>query len=395
MTSYTFADLVGDEKTFIEDYLNTKPMLRKNAIPGDSRDLLSIRKLDELANLEVVRPPYIKVNLKGEGVPEKGYSKNVVIQGQTVTDIVDPEKLYALYRAGATITWSSINQVTPELRDFTRLISAKMAVRTDTVVFLTPAGKKGYPPHHDPVDLFIVQTEGTKHWKIWNPIGVRQGGNAQYTEADLGEPAIEVSLQPGDVLYLPYNTPHAAAAEGSASVHLSIMMRPRMWKDLLRQTVEELIQDIEFNEYPHIGELRAPAVESTYKDKIASLARRLETVEVSPELDRLAELGRTMDGSSQGTTFQTISEMDAMGPSSQLRRTELPVEFGQNDSGRTQLAVNGNKIMVPTAVAEKLAALEADTTLAASEVFPGVDPARSTKTAQGLTRLGLFELSAS
>ena len=67
MADYAFADLVGDEQVFFTEYFNKKPMLRKNAVPGDPRDILSLRKLDQLVNLEVIRPPYIKVNLKRSG----------------------------------------------------------------------------------------------------------------------------------------------------------------------------------------------------------------------------------------------------------------------------------------------------------------------------------------
>ncbi|MEV8565851.1 cupin domain-containing protein [Streptomyces sp. NPDC051322] len=397
MANYEFADLVGDEKVFFTEYFNKKPMLRKNAVPGDPRDILSLRRLDELVNLEVVRPPYIKVNLKGDGVPEQGYTRDVVVQGQTITDAVEPEKIYELFRAGATVTWCSLNQFDARLRDFTRVISEKMAVRTDSVAFLTPTGKKGYPPHHDPVDLFIVQLEGTKHWKLWNPPAVRLGDNAQYTLEGLGEPEIEVSLTPGDVLYLPYGTPHAAAAEGKASLHLSVMMRPRMWKDLLRETFDELVAGEgfdEFDTFPYIGELRDDSVESAFKDKVRALVARLEAVDPVSELDRLADVGRHLDGSSSGRTFETIAAMDDLGPDARLRRGRAPLEFGQNENGRTQMTVNGHKIAVPTPIAETLAALGPDASITASHVFPGVDERRSTKAAQGLTRLGVFEVAA-
>ncbi|MGW2722994.1 cupin domain-containing protein [Streptomyces sp. NPDC001492] len=393
MADYAFADLVGDEQVFFAEYFNKKPMLRKNAVPGDPRDILSLRKLDQLVNLEVIRPPYIKVNLKGNGVPEQGYSRNVVVQGQTITDVVDPEKIYELFRAGATVTWCSLNQIDPAMRDFTRLITEKMAVRTDTVAFLTPAGKKGYPPHHDPVDLFIVQLEGTKHWKLWNPPTPRLGDNAQYTLEGLGEPEIEVSLQPGDVLYLPYGTPHAATAEDKASLHLSIMMRPRMWRDLLRETFEDLLTAEVFTAYPHIGELREAHVEAVFKEKIQELVARLESVDTSAELDRLAEIGRHLDGSSKGTTFQNIADTDDIGPDTRLRRGGAALTFGDDEGGRTQLVVKGHKIAVPTPIAETLAALGPDAEIEASHVFPGVDALRSAKAAQGLTRLGVFELA--
>ncbi|GAA3841830.1 hypothetical protein GCM10022403_087450 [Streptomyces coacervatus] len=393
MKNYTFEDLVGDEKVFFAEYFNKKPLLRKAAMPGDVRDILSIRKLDELLHLEVVRPPYIKVNHNGSGVPEKGYTRSVVVQGVNITDTVVPEKIYELFRAGATVTWCSLNQVVPELRDFTRIISDKMAVRTDVVGFMTPTKKRGYLPHHDPVDLFIVQLEGTKRWRLWDLPDERLGDNASYTDEELGEPSIEVLLEPGDVLYLPYNTPHAAAAEDQVSLHLSIMMRPRMWKDLLRETFEQVASAPEFNEYPHIGALRSSDVESLFRQKITSLAARMDSLDAGNELDRLADLGRTMPGSSHGTTFQTIAETDGLTPDVLLRRTAAPVEFGANEGGRTQMTVNGHKIAVPAPVAERLAGLADGEPVPAGEVFPGVPAERATKAAQGLTRLGVLEVT--
>jgi ribosomal protein L16 Arg81 hydroxylase len=392
METYKLSDLVGDESVFFANYFNVKPMLRNSSIPGDVRDILSIRELDELLHMEVVRPPYIKANLNGEGVPEIGYTSNVVIQGVTLTDVVDPEKVYALYRAGATLTWCSLNQVTSALRSFTRIISDTMAVRTDSVAFLTPAGKKGYLPHHDPVDLFIVQLEGAKHWKLWNPGPDRLGTAAGYTEADLGEPAIETVLQPGDVMYLPYGTPHAAAAQEGASLHLSIMMRPRRWQDLLTATVERLLAAPEFYEYPHIGESRPQSAAVTFEEKIRLLRVRLAEVETAKELDRLADLGRRLPGSSTGHTFQSITDAESLGASSALRRTTTEVGFGQNVNGRVELNVSGGKIVLPAQVADRLAALSVSGSLPASEVVPGAEPERSVKAARALVRVGVLEV---
>ena len=250
MPTCTFEDLVGDTHRFFNEVFNKQPMLRRKAFPGNPRDLLSIAKLDELIQLEIVRPPYIKLNLNGDGVPEKGYTKDIVVQGQTVTDTIDPAAVYELFGAGATIAWSSLNHILPDIRNFTRMITEKMAVRTDPVGFLTPAGHKGYPAHHDPVDLFILQLEGSKRWKLWNPQGTRRGDNGQYTEEDLGAPVIEATLEEGDLLYLPYGTPHAATAEDRSSLHLSIMMRPRMWRDLLRETFERIVSAPEIRGVP-------------------------------------------------------------------------------------------------------------------------------------------------
>lgn len=392
MGTYDFADFVGDESKFFEEYFNIKPLLRQSAIPGDVREILSIRELDELLHLEVIKPPYIRANLNGEGVPEIGYTRDVVVQGATVTDVVEPEKVYALYRAGATLTWSSLNQVTTALRSFTRIISEKMAVRTDSVAFLTPAGKKGFLPHHDPVDLFIVQLEGSKAWKLWNPGADRLGTAVGYTEAELGEPAIETVLKPGDVLYLPYGTPHAAAAQEDASLHLSIMMRPRRWQDLLLETVEAVVESPEFYEYPHIGAALTPATETRFRAKVSLLVAKLAELDAAAELDRLAEAGRRLPGSSTGNTFESITMAEKLGAASALRRTAKELGFEPTVSGRVELSVNGGKVVITAQLADRLTALSADSSVPASEVIPEATPERSVKAARALVRAGVLEV---
>ncbi|MER6695459.1 cupin domain-containing protein [Streptomyces minutiscleroticus] len=223
---------------------------------------------------------------------------------------------------------------------------------------------------------------------------MRRAQAASYTAEQLGEPVIDVLLEPGDVLYLPYDTPHAAAAEELASVHLSIMIRPRMWKDLLRQTFDELAAAPEFNEFPYIGESRDNSVEEVFKEKVRALMTRFETVEPAAELDRLADLGRRMPGNSMGSTFQTTAELDALDAGSALRLTDVDVEFGANQDGRVQVTVNGHKVAIPAPVAETLAGMSAGDHIIASDVFPGAEPARAARTAQGLARLGLLEVVA-
>ena len=35
--------------------------------------------------------------------------------------------------------------------------------------YLTPAGSQGFAPHYDDIEAFVVQLEGKKHWRLYNP----------------------------------------------------------------------------------------------------------------------------------------------------------------------------------------------------------------------------------
>jgi hypothetical protein len=384
----TFAELAGPEEDFFSTYFNKAPLYRPGALTRDPREILSIAELDTLLQFEAIRPPYLRVTTETGGVLDAAFTGATRVQSTTVTDTVVPSRVYELLRTGATISWNSVNHYHAGLRELTRMLAVKFAIRSDVVAFLTPAGQQGFLPHHDPVDLFIIQLEGTKHWRLWRPPPVRRGDLAPYKMADLGEPALRMSLRPGDVLYLPYNTPHVAVAEEQMSLHLSVMVRPRMWSDLLRLTVVRLLDDPEFWEFPYLNEGKADAV----ADRAGLLARRLRAADMAAEVRRLIADGQRSPGSSAGGTFAQMAAVDGIDPGTRLRRTGAEIWFGDADNGKTRAKVNGHTIALPTPVAAALRELAADGEIAAGDLFPAAGRKRSANTARALTRLGILDV---
>ena len=35
--------------------------------------------------------------------------------------------------------------------------------------YLTPPGSQGFAPHYDDIEAFVIQLEGKKHWRLYNP----------------------------------------------------------------------------------------------------------------------------------------------------------------------------------------------------------------------------------
>ena len=88
--------------------------------------------------------------------------------------------------------------------------------------YLTPSPSQGLPPHHDDVDVFILQTEGEKLWYIWNGDEELPDNYARIEREKLPSQCQEILLRKGDMLYLPRGTIHEAIAKDSFSTHVTI-----------------------------------------------------------------------------------------------------------------------------------------------------------------------------
>ncbi|MGW4227595.1 cupin domain-containing protein [Streptomyces bauhiniae] len=404
-TPQGFEDLVGDRQVFFQEYFNRKPLLRRGALDGRARDLVSVRQLDDIVAMETVSPAYLRIAKDGRGVPGKAYTRTVSDRGAALTETVVAEQVYELFRSGGTVTWNALNHFLPAARHLAGLFADTFACPSEVVAFLTPAGKDGYAPHHDPVDVYVIQIEGTKDWRIWEPPPGRSAERASHRPEDLGRPAIETTLRAGDVLYLPYGTPHAAAAKDQVSLHLSVTVEPRRWRDLLADTVQHLLKAPDFDGFPHLAAPARPdpAAPDTARPDTAAvlgalsarLAGLLTAADPAAETARLYETGRARAGAGRPREFERLASADSLAPAALLRRSAVPVEIGPSDGARSALLVNGHRLAVPDAVADALRGLQDGRAVAAARFFPGVDEARSVHVAQGLTRLGVLETADS
>jgi hypothetical protein len=113
--------------------------------------------------------------------------------------------------------------------------------------YLSPAAARGLELHFDYHDVFVLQLDGCKRWRVWEPLErtrhpVRSGPRtAMPTFDELGEPALDLGLAAGDCLYLPRGFPHAAETVESASSHLTIGILAPTWQQAVRHAVDEAV----------------------------------------------------------------------------------------------------------------------------------------------------------
>lgn len=127
--------------------------------------------------------------------------------------------------------------------------------------YLTPPGSQGFAVHSDSHDVFVFQTAGTKQWEVHTSEGVE-----------------DVLLEPGLSMYLPTGTPHAARAQDTVSLHVTIGINQLTWRGLVERTVAGALAGVPAEHLP-AGYLEQPG------DLAAGLAERLRAL-----ADRIAGL---------------------------------------------------------------------------------------------------------
>lgn len=219
---------------FAADHWGRTPLLSRSAElpnPAGFTDLLGPADADELLSRRGLRTPFLRVAKDGQLVPAARYTGGGGA-GAEIDDQVLDEKILALYADGATLVLQGLHRTWPALVDFARELGAALAQPLQVNAYLTPAGSQGFATHYDTHDVFVLQVDGRKHWRIHSPVLPdpleRQpwGGRADEVSAVAeGRPVLDVVLEPGDALYLPRGWLHSAQAQESSSLHLTVGIR--------------------------------------------------------------------------------------------------------------------------------------------------------------------------
>ncbi|MCQ8882830.1 cupin domain-containing protein [Pseudoalteromonas shioyasakiensis] len=108
------------------------------------------------------------------------------------------------------------------------------------ISYSTPGG--GVGPHLDQYDVFIIQGQGKRHWRVGMPdANLRQfAQNKSLLQVEQFPAVIDCVLEPGDILYIPPGCPHEGYAVENA-LNYSVGFRAPNQRDLLSQFADHLI----------------------------------------------------------------------------------------------------------------------------------------------------------
>jgi len=133
-------------------------------------------------------------------------------------------------------------------------------------VYLTPPGSQGFAPHFDDIEAFVLQLEGKKRWRLYDPRTsdevLPRVSSQNFEQSDLGECILDTVLEPGDLLYFPRGVIHQAVTQDeNHSLHITVSTYQKTtWADLFEKMIPQTLaaaveEDVEFRRGLPIGYL--------------------------------------------------------------------------------------------------------------------------------------------
>jgi bifunctional lysine-specific demethylase and histidyl-hydroxylase NO66 len=262
--------LVGDVPGFLAHRFGRAPLHVEGADAAGFGDLLTIDDVDRLVAGSGLRAPSFRMVHAGRTLPRSRLTRRVRIGSRPVDDLVDVRSVHEAFAEGATLVLQGLHRSWPAVTALCRELELTLTHPTQANAYLTPPVAQGLDLHADPHDVFAVQTHGSKRWVVHPPDGT--------------EPW-DLELRPGDVLYLPAGTRHAAQTIDRPSLHLTIGVRTVTWRDLVRRAVDEVLEAPELAAPLPPGWARRPdELASHVEGRVRDLATALATEVAAADL---------------------------------------------------------------------------------------------------------------
>ncbi|MGW5126945.1 JmjC domain-containing protein [Streptomyces sp. NPDC004069] len=243
----TLQDLVGDTETFFRDHWGQQPAVFHAS--ADLTTLITEQEMwDEVDCGLLIRPYFTSLD---EGVRSaiSDMTRPRTIVGHTVHGYINPEQIKADFAAGSTFKLSQPEHWHPHLRALIHALEPHFRAELESFAFLSPPGKTAIAAHMHGSHVLVLQTAGVKDWVVGRLDESTISDSDRYTGGVIPyDRRIEITLRPGDVLYMPHGTPHSATARLENSLHIAITIEEPTTKDLTNTFLTNLLNQPEYTE---------------------------------------------------------------------------------------------------------------------------------------------------
>jgi 50S ribosomal protein L16 3-hydroxylase len=210
-------------RQFMSRYWQKKPLLVRGAVPGFT-PLLSRAELFALAARDEVESRLVAHGGKDWTFRRGPFSR------RSLPPLARPG--WTLLVQGADLHHAAAHALLSQFRFVPQ-------ARLDDLMISYASNEGGVGPHFDSYDVFLLQAQGRRRWRIGRQKDLTLRGDVPLKILAHFEPEAEHVLEPGDLLYLPPRYAHDGAAEGECQTY-SIGFRSPGRGELARELLQRL-----------------------------------------------------------------------------------------------------------------------------------------------------------
>jgi 50S ribosomal protein L16 3-hydroxylase len=222
-------------QTFMRKYWQKKPLLIRGAIPNFS-PLLSRSELLALAAQDTAESRLIIQNTSAQGASWR--LRQGPFQRKSLPPLKQPG--WTLLVQGVDLHDDGVHQLMQQFRFIPD-------ARLDDLMISYATDGGGVGPHFDSYDVFLLQAQGTRRWRIGRQKDLRLQPDVPLKILANFEPEQEFVLEPGDMLYLPPRYAHDGIAQGECmtySIGFRAPSQGEMAKELMQRMAEEAQEEL-------------------------------------------------------------------------------------------------------------------------------------------------------
>lgn len=271
---------------FHADYEGRKPLHIPAGAGAPKRAILDWAGFNRLLNQSSIwSAATLKLVANAEPIPPEQYCITVQTQSGPVVQ-PSPAKVQTLLSMGASVIAGDVQALTPEFQALSAVLGRTSAALIGANIYCSFGGVQAFGTHFDLHDVFAIQTEGEKTWRLYqnradSPVALPDEADPRAWFTRTRGPLMqEVRMRPGDVLYLPRGWYHDALATEGASLHVTFSVTPLYGRVLFSLLEGAALQDPAFRAW------LAPASADggrALSDQLADLGRRLQALTALPE----------------------------------------------------------------------------------------------------------------
>jgi len=181
----------------------------------------SVKALQEHLNNPLMSHEWLNMKLQGRELDLEQASRFKPVQGRKL-QFLDKGLINQAISDGAAVVLEGIDILDSGVSAFVgKLEEALPCSLSNCVAFFSQQNNEAYAGHLDTDDVLVVQISGRKHWRIFEPQQRRYFDTNPLSERQMGKQIAELTMKPGDAIYLSAGVPHIVSTAADHSLHLA------------------------------------------------------------------------------------------------------------------------------------------------------------------------------